>query len=598
MNFLKKMPIKAQLTVLAASTIAFVLITMCVIYFQVVGLITENNDNYTKEMTSQIKEEILSNCKLFNRVLQNITYNTMIQDYIMEPDIKVRFKNIKTIQNFLGNLQEIQDDIVDIALLGENDNSYFQKGQSESANKKIISGIKGKLTNYYTGQVDIEYNLKVQPCFFVISTVYSTNTSKMLFDRIGTVALIVDSKALGLKAHELTNKSLTRFYLIDRNNNVYSSNDSSAVLSEPELVRTYKDKMSGHYIAELENENYIINIDSIPEINGKIISITPEKDLLSGINDTQKLVLVIFIISLALLSIPFFTIIYNILNPLGKFMKFMSKIKNGNLKGLRKRIELEGYYEMGIVAQEFNGMMDEIDNLTHRLVDTSTRLYESELLSRQSELAFLQSQINPHFLYNTLESIRGIAIVRGVDEISETVADLGQILRYSIKGEDIVTVEDELNIVKSYTHIQQTRFTDRIEAYFDFTDEVLKCKILKMVLQPIIENAVYHGLEPKLGKGRLWVSGHVINGSDVVIVVKDDGVGISEDKLKDIHSKLSVEKEYKHTENGKGMSIGVINVNNRIKLSYGSNYGITISSALNKGTSVALRIPREVETDC
>ncbi len=122
----------------------------------------------------------------------------------------------------------------------------------------------------------------------------------------------------------------------------------------------------------------------------------------------------IFFISLFLLAIPFFPVINNILQPLKKFMRFMNEIKLGKPNSLQKRISLQGYAEIIVMANEFNEMLDEIDELTHRLLESNTRLYEAELVKKQSELAYLQSQINPHFLYNTLESIKGIAAEEGV----------------------------------------------------------------------------------------------------------------------------------------------------------------------------------------
>lgn len=582
-----KMPIKMQLAFLALSIIVVVLLIIFINYFRIVNIVTLNNSEYINDLTAQIKENISSTCKLYSRVLTNIAYNSVLQDYIMETDENKKFENFSKVGNLMNNMQDMQEGIIDFAIIGDNGSSYFLKGQSEGAISQVMRNTPGPAT-YFTGQKVIDYTSRPRSCFFVISTVYSISQVKAMGEKIGTAAVIFDTKQLGIEPGNLSRESLTKFYLLDKENTIYSSNDPSISTSEPDVVKSYKYSKPGSYTVKTNNESFIINIESIPEMSGKIMSIVPENKLLSDIIKTRQMVLGIFMLALIILSIPFLFVINNILHPLNKFMDFMSTIKSGNLKGLKKRIQLGGYAEMGVMANEFNSMLDEIDNLTHRLLETTSKLYESELEKKQSELAYLQSQINPHFLYNTLESIKGIANVRGVGEISDMTAAFGQIVRYSIKGVDMVTVDEELSIVKSYIQIQQIRFDDRIDVFYDFTEEVLMSKILKMILQPIVENAVYHGLEPKIDRGCLWISGDMTGDGDIVIKVRDDGVGIDSDTLVNLKQWLLVERD---PGSFNGTRIGIFNVNNRIKLTYGSKYGIMIDSVYEKWTEVVLRFP-------
>lgn len=588
MDFLKKAPIKAQLVGLAISTIAVVLLVLFVSYFRIVNIITKNNNEYMSGIMDQIKNNISSNCKIYSRILINIAYNAVIQDYIVEPDMGKRFETVGNVSNIVSNIQEMHEGIIDIAIISDIGSSYFLRGQTVEEIKQVISEAPKNLPNYYTGEKHIEYDLEKKSCFFIISNIYSIKQNRPTGEKIGTAAIVFNMKPLGAESGLLSPGSPIKFYLLDRENTVYSSNDPLISAGEPDVLKAYKNFGSGNYNAKIDNKSFIINIEYTPEINGKIISVVPEKALLSDVFKTGKMILDIFILAMIILSIPFLFVINNILNPLNKFREFVVSIKSGNLKGLQKRIQLGGYAEMGVMGNEFNGMLDEIDSLTHRLLMTNTKLYELELEKKQSELAFLQSQMNPHFLYNTLESIKGIAIMRGVNEISEMTAAFGNIVRYSVKGVDMVTISEELNIVKSYIKIQQIRFEDRIDVFYDFTEEVLQCKILKMILQPIVENAIYHGLEPKIDKGCLWISSNINEDGDIIIKVKDDGIGIDHESLISLKELLLMEKDPGTYD---GTRIGIFNVNNRIRLFYGSQYGLAINSTYGQGTEVVLRYP-------
>jgi len=244
-------------------------------------------------------------------------------------------------------------------------------------------------------------------------------------------------------------------------------------------------------------------------------------------------------------------------------------------------------------------------SLTDRLkavLDYTNSIYqESAMLSvakKQAEINALQSQINPHFLYNILDSIRGQALEEGVDEIAEMTEALANYFRYCISGdEDIVTLEDELKNVKNYWAIQKYRFTDKISMEILMDKDIVPyaCPFPKLVLQPLIENAIYHGLEIKQGKGRVTVRIHQTQ-ARLVITIADDGVGMETKELDALRIRIQnkrqmLREEGEHRRSGAG--IALVNVNTRIKLLYGDNYGLQISSAPGIGTEVEVTVPVE-----
>ncbi len=248
------------------------------------------------------------------------------------------------------------------------------------------------------------------------------------------------------------------------------------------------------------------------------------------------------------------------------------------------------------MAAEFNSLLDEAEQLSQRLLEANTRLYGIELEKKKAELAFLRSQINPHFLYNTLEAITGIAVVEKQTKIKTMTRALSSIFRYSIKGADTVRLAEEVRMIESYIQIQQIRFADRFSVRYELPEEALNFRIPKMILQPLVENAIYHGLEPSENKGLLVVRAEVANSDKLEIIVEDDGVGMSLDSLQCIKSSLALPSG-EQSQDAEHISIGLANVHNRIQLIYGSGSGLQIESSPDNGTVVRLTIAERREPD-
>lgn len=248
--------------------------------------------------------------------------------------------------------------------------------------------------------------------------------------------------------------------------------------------------------------------------------------------------------------------------------------------------ENEAYWENEIM-EAFNDIM------VKKIKDSVDREYTALISKKQAEINALQSQINPHFLYNTLDSIRGQALFDGNRKIAQMTEALATFFRYSIswKG-NIVTLADELKNVTNYITIQQFRFNNRFNIIKKISDEefIMNCRIPKLTIQPIIENAIYHGLETKEGKGEIVIR-IMATDARLLINIVDNGIGIPDDLLDSLNESLS--KELQLTEKHQPLKHGIAlkNVNERIKLCFGEWYGITISSTVGVGTDVAITLP-------
>jgi two-component system sensor histidine kinase YesM len=267
--------------------------------------------------------------------------------------------------------------------------------------------------------------------------------------------------------------------------------------------------------------------------------------------------------------------------PIQAIVKTMRKVEEGRFD---VRVEVDSRDEVGFMACRFNDMIARIDELFHTNLEKQDRL-------RLAEIQALQSQINPHFLYNTLDSIKWIAKLNGIREIEVIVIQLGKLLKNSINNRnEMTTVRDSLEIIDSYLTIQKIRYSDRFTVHMDIDPGVLDCYVPRLIIQPIVENAIVHGIVKKIGEGRLDIKAGRA-GTDLLIEVADDGAGIDAARLEQIRTEL--ESDQRKVEN-----IGIHNVNRRIKLCYGEKYGVSISSEAGRGTTVILTMPaskRQVE---
>ena len=225
-------------------------------------------------------------------------------------------------------------------------------------------------------------------------------------------------------------------------------------------------------------------------------------------------------------------------------------------------------------------------------------LYSPKLMDlnkRQAQYLALQNQINPHFLYNTLESIRGEALIAGLDGVADMTEALAKFFRYTItKVENLVSVEEELDNCETYFGIQKYRFGDRLRLHIEYDpdeyEKIMSCRIPKLTLQPILENSIIHGTELKIGAGNLYIR-FACTEERLIICVSDDGVGMDEEKLAALNRKLGRANDSLNSSEEEKGGIALVNVNNRIHLIFGDEYGMHVYSVPERGTDVEITIP-------
>lgn len=231
-------------------------------------------------------------------------------------------------------------------------------------------------------------------------------------------------------------------------------------------------------------------------------------------------------------------------------------------------------------------MLDQIDKGNQKEQLSQKKIFEAELAKKQLQILAYRNQINPHFLYNTFECIRDMALYYEVEDIAEISMALSKVFRFACKAENIVTIQQEVEYIYEYSKIIGYRFMDKIEVEVELEPGVEEKSVIKLLLQPLVENAVFHGLEQTMDGGEVYVHVGLFGGNYLEISVEDNGCGISQEKLQQIKDTLNESKKEK--------GIGLANIYQRLHLFYGEDVIFDIQSRVGEGTKVRIVIPTEV----
>jgi two-component system sensor histidine kinase YesM len=372
--------------------------------------------------------------------------------------------------------------------------------------------------------------------------------------------------------------------IVNSDGNLIASSDNDIYDKYKDIVSNIKPNGNTELNEFHINHNtYFIQSAYIDKSDWQIINIVPYSTVSSKIN-TQRIILIIIVLIFGGASLwAGFYFFNNINKRLSKVIKGMKEVHTDTLNNF---IENDSDDELGELIDNYNYMISKMSIL----VDEQ---YKSGKAVKNAELKALQSQINPHFLYNTLDMINWMAYKNMNSEISSAVKNLAKFYKLSLnKGKDVISIEDELNHVSLYVEIQNMRYSNRLFLEINVDDSIKNCSIPKITLQPIVENSITHGIFAKGDvKGKILITGS-INDDYIYLKVCDDGIGIKENDLSTI---LSPDKIKPSNANSKGSGYGINNINERLKLYYGEDCGLSFSSIYGQGTTVTIKIPMTQE---
>ena len=363
---------------------------------------------------------------------------------------------------------------------------------------------------------------------------------------------------------------------------LYSRAEGELTVKASEAVLSgIGDEQEGYSRIRYNGDNYYMTYARYPEFNWIFIDLVPVSNV-TGRLWLRSPLLVASLAALGAVFMVFLGILLRQLRPINDLTSVLSDYES-HFSGRTGNAAL-------MKAQDIKPDMNDPSGIDYLI----NKISSIKLQQKEAELNSLQNQINPHFLYNTLESIRGAALYHGIQEIASMAKSLSLLFRYSISDRVLVSVREELQHLENYISIQNFRFENKFQLQYNIPPEFMDYKILKLTLQPLIENSIKHGLEMKLGKGTIKIDILQLN-SNIRIVISDDGLGMTPKKLEELNRSLASIKSWDPgTGSQTGTGIGVMNVNARIKLYFGDQYGLKFRESA-VGTTVEITLPAVTE---
>lgn len=356
--------------------------------------------------------------------------------------------------------------------------------------------------------------------------------------------------------------------------------DNSKELVEREMEGEIDRTSIQTYYRKEKGTHLVISYMYIKELGGTLFSVQDITKNVSNVYHMRNMFVAIMSVIAIALSFLINLLVKHLLKQFYQILKSIRKVQKGDLA---VRIEACGTDEIGELGIQINTMLDRIQQL---MQDNINR----ELLAKNSEIRALQNQINAHFIYNVLESIKMMAEIDEEYAISDAITSLGKLLRYSMKWvSGNVLVKEELEYIRNYLALINLRFDYEIYLSLNIPEEILQQEIPKMSLQPIVENAIYHGIEQMAEDTNIYIKG-IVEGNDCVIEITDAGRGMTEEEVEQLEKKIAGKIE---TSGGSGNGIGLKNVQDRIHIAFGEGYGIGIASKFGCYTKIMVKIPMQ-----
>ncbi len=547
------------------------LLAVLVLYvWQVASTARSDSRAYALSLSESITQSLEEKTASITKTASSLAQNAYVEAYYASDDINERAKNIRVFNSLALNAIADRPDILAVGLLDLDGSSITVGTQLDAV---LLSTLKrtypfllepDAFSPFFTRAIRMEGKI---PYYAYILPVYDTR-NKTPLTRVATCVVLCDLR----RVQSLLDQTLTAPFCDIR---LYDSEDI--------LICSRTEGAAAPHGAE-------ILIHALPSTGW---SLRYHLDFSSFSFQGMSLGVVVrmALICAAMLLIVFAIVRRSVARPVDAILARLRSGKDLSHLGLHFGGELD------IIVETIERTFARLERTTQERIRSQTEVYAMQLHLRESELSALQSQINPHFLYNTLECIRSIGLYYESPEIVSISTAMADIFRYSIKGSPMVALEEELRIIRQYMNIIDVRFDGRFHAETDCTPETLSCIIPKMILQPLVENAIYHGLEPQKGDGMVTIRARLHN-EELVVVVQDDGIGMAPEEVDRLRAALASPNAAIDRSFAK-RSLGLANIAQRIRLFSRDRCAIEIRSRRGEGTSVCIRLPsRRQDPSC
>lgn len=544
-----------------------------------------NSMEYTNQLINQMNSDVDSYIGYMENISQMILMNTDVSTYLNNDyeDIESRMLAKGRIVNQFETILDIRSDITNLAIIGTNGRYLLNRGDEEinpyldvkqkEWYKKAIEG-NGKIfisSSHVQNIVNGKYQWVVS-----LSRAIVDKKSKEV---IGALLVDLNYNVINnlCKKISLGNKGYI-FLLDEQGNIIYHPKQQliyNGLINEKTLeVKECKDS---YFITEGKQDRKLYVLSRSEKTGWTAVGVANVSELFEQRLQTQHLYLISAVVLLLIAMLLSFLISRAITKPIKHLRDSMKEVEKGNF---HMKVKTKGSEEIANLGKSYNIMIQTVEELMENQV-------KDQELKRKSELRALQAQINPHFLYNTLDSIVWMAEEGKNQEVVTMTSSLARLFRQSISNEaEEVTLRQEIDYVKNYLIIQKMRYQEQLSYEIQVPESILIYYVIKLVLQPLVENALYHGVKYKEGVGTILVDGYETEDT-VVLQIIDDGIGMDEEELSHLFEK--------RTGTHKSNRVAVRNIHNRIQLHYGKDYGLRFESKKGFGTKVIVTLPKRTE---
>ncbi len=546
-----------QLTCIVLAVLAVLTATLYTSYVYV----KDTTLNYAKTLADSLLRQADDALSFYE---ENLRYNAeslcrfMITD---EADMVESDAGEARISSYYTQIAQGNKEIVSAIIYDNNMNVLISLGKPLELTEKNLYLRKEADMNadwYYQGDRNYYYGF-----YYPIYSGSGTGASQL-----GMCVLILEPWSIEGTLHNIMNENNAAILLSDSNKLDLSFHSFGKVPSDLTMSDLKEDD---DYIYREGNWQNGIRIAVAVSVSGNA----------SGSSNIRNMITLASLLSSFFLAVIIFFSYFHMAKPIHEIDRFIDE----SIENPDKRLKLKRTDEIGSVAESLNHMLDENQRMIEELKEGKIRLYETKLTQQKMEILAYRNQINPHFLYNTFSCMRDMALINDQDNIAEMAMALSDIFRYAVKASNIVTVRDEVSYIEKYARIIEFRFMGKITIETSVESSVLDKPLIRFFLQPLVENAVFHGLESKMDNGFVDVRIEG-KGDKLSIKIKDDGCGMDEEALNNL-------KELINAPHEKG-GIGLPNIIQRLRLFYGDEYTFEVSSIVGKGTTINIEVPDHI----
>lgn len=582
----KKYKITNRITAIVLMVL-FMEIGMLVLFFmEYRQVVKDETIKSYQNLSGQLVEQFAGEKENLENIAFQVSYSNGIQEYLLSQDTVERYRNISTLQENLEYVLSANADVLNIRVLGKNGrliNSnrgtvlptvpsyYIDKAAEEMMRTEAVDG---SFTDFLYSKAD--------ECVYYsyLLPMYSSYQKRGNSEMIGVCAVTSSLSALQKSIRAVTGKNDVEYLILDDSYQILAAENEEKIgdiYSEGEKWEFVEDDA---IIFQQDSHFFRITVDSK---EGLILSYAiPDATLTADIPSVLIILFGVILAATVAIFIVTIRLLHNITHPISVMVEEMRGI---TMQTENNRLSTVANNEIGAVAVEINHMLERIERLNYEKIEATKELNKTKLLQKQAELSFLRSQINPHFLYNSLECIRGMALAFGAEEIESITISLSKLYRYALSSNETVLLKDELKCVMEYCNIMSIRFRKNYYLKVLVSKEMMEEEVLAMILQPIIENSFKHGFVS--GKGSMIQILGREEGEYLYLDISDDGKGMSPELIEKLSDSLKNGNAEENAETEKS-SIGLKNIQKRIQMHDGKECGLRIGQNGEQGLTVSV----------